>query len=115
MLAVKNPQTKFVLAHLGGVRFPEMAVFAFIREFDWYKRNVWFDLSFVAAFYAASPFADQLRWVCRQIGVDRLVFGSDFPVDSPRVAADAIRKLGLSVDEQRQIFFDNAKQLLEGR
>jgi uncharacterized protein len=113
MLAVKNPQTRFILAHLGGARFPEMAVFASIRKFDWYKRNVWFDLSFVAAFYAASPFADQLRWVCRQIGVDRLLFGSDFPVDTPRVAADAIRKLGFSADEQRQIFFDNANQLLQ--
>ena len=113
LLAVKNPQTRFILAHLGGVRFPEMAVFAFLRQFAWYKRNVWFDLSFVAAFYARSPFAEQLRWVCRQIGTDRLLFGSDFPVDTPRVAADAVRKLGFTAAEQRQIFFDNATQLLE--
>ena len=115
MLAVKNPQTKFILAHLGGVRFPEMAVFAFIRQFAWYQHNVWFDLSFVAAFYASSPFAAQLRWVCRQIGTDRLLFGSDFPVDTPRTAADAIRKLGFTAAEQRRIFFDNATELLEGR
>lgn len=112
VLAVEHPSARIVLAHLGAMRFHEMAVFGLVRRFAWYPHNVWFDLSAVAAFYASSPYRDELTWVIRAIGTERVLFGSDWPIDEPAQAVEAVRMLGLTVDEQRQIFHDNARALL---
>ncbi len=47
-------------------------------RFPYYTRNLWFDLSATAHFFADSPYEEQLVWVARQIGTDRLLFGSDW-------------------------------------
>ena len=112
LLAVQHPNARLVLAHMGAVRFHELAVFGMVRRFAWYPNNVWFDLSVVAAFYANSPYRDELSWVIRAVGVDHVLFGSDWPVDEPATAVEAVRRLGLDIDEQRQIFHDNAAALL---
>lgn len=112
-LALEHPKARFILAHLGGVGFHDMAVFGIIRQFSWYKRNVWFDVSATATFYARSPYRDELAWVIRAVGTDRVLFGSDWPVDPPARAAEALRELGLTEAEQRQVFFTNAAALLD--
>lgn len=112
MLAVQHPTARIVLAHLGAVRFHELAVFGMVRRFAWYPNNVWFDLSVVAAFYADSPYRDELTWVIRAVGIDHVLFGSDWPVDDPALAVDAVRRLGLDAAEQRKVFHDNAASLL---
>lgn len=111
-LAITHPDARIVLAHLGAMRFDEMAVFGLARRFEWYPRNVWFDLSAIASFYGESPYAEQLRWVVRAIGVDRVMFGSDWPVDPPARALAGVRALGFTPDEQRQILHDTAAALL---
>jgi predicted TIM-barrel fold metal-dependent hydrolase len=111
-LAITHPDARIVLAHLGAMRFDEMAVFGLARRFEWYPRNVWFDLSAIASFYGDSPYAGQLRWVVRAIGVDRVMFGSDWPVDPPARALAGVRALGFTADEQRQILHDTAAALL---
>ncbi len=111
-LAVTHPNARLVLAHLGGIRFHEMAMFGIARKFAWYPRNVWFDISATAPFFADSPYREQLVWVIRSVGTDRVLFGSDWPVDEPARAAAAVRALGLSDAEQRQIFYSNARALL---
>jgi predicted TIM-barrel fold metal-dependent hydrolase len=100
------------LAHMGGVRFHEFALFGLVRRFAWYPRNVWCDLSAVAAFYADSPYSEQLVWVIRAIGTDRVLFGSDWPVDAPAKAVAAVQALGLTRAEQAQILYANAAALL---
>jgi uncharacterized protein len=112
MLAVNRPEACLVLAHMGGATFHDMLVFAFLRRYRWYTDNVWFDLSATAAFYARSPVAEQLLWTIRRIGVDRMLFGSDFPEHTPREAVAAVRSLGLTPEESRLIFHDNAARLL---
>jgi hypothetical protein len=46
------------------------------------------------------------------IGIDHVLFGSDYPYDSPRIALDAVRSLGLSSDELQAVLYDNAADLL---
>lgn len=111
-LAIQHPSARFILAHMGGVRFPEFALFGMVRRFTWYPRNVWCDLSAVATFYADSPYRDQLVWVIRAVGTDRVLFGSDWPVDTPTAAVAAVRRLGLTRAEQAQILHTNAAALL---
>ncbi|MDP2274903.1 MAG: amidohydrolase family protein [Archangium sp.] len=112
MLAVQNPEARMILAHAGGPKFDEFVQFGMLRPFPWYQRNVWVDLSATAHFFADSPYEDQLVWLARQIGVDRVLFGSDFPIDSPAHAAEDFRRLGFTAEEEQRIFHDNAVELL---
>ena len=48
----------------------------------------------------------------RDIGTDRVVFGSDYPWEEPGRAAEIIRDLDLSEAEEDAIFFSNAAELL---
>ncbi|MCY1018139.1 amidohydrolase family protein [Pyxidicoccus sp. MSG2] len=112
LLAARNPKARIVLAHLGGPRFHDMALFAMMQGYSWYQRNVWFDLSAVARFYAGSPYADELVWLVRKLGVDRVLFGSDWPVDTPEQAAAAVHQLGFTAEEEAQLFHGTAASLL---
>jgi hypothetical protein len=71
-LAIVCPDTDIILAHLGGPKFPEMMAFAVLAEYPWWQSRVWFDISWTVPTYASSPFAEQLLWVCRKLGADRL-------------------------------------------
>ena len=51
----------------------------------------------------------------RKVGTDRIIFGSDFPVDDPLTAARAVTELGFTDAEQAAILHDNAAILLDGR
>jgi len=112
LLAIQHPKARLILAHMGAVRFHEFALFGMVRRFAWYPRNVWCDLSAVAVFYADSPYREQLVWVIRKVGTDRILFGSDWPVDTPARAVAAVRALGLTRAEQAQILYTNAATLL---
>jgi predicted TIM-barrel fold metal-dependent hydrolase len=110
-LALAFPQVRIVLTHMGGIRFDDILVFRVLELYPFYPRNVWFDLSAVASLYVDSPYAEQLRWVCRAVGTDRVLFGSDFPLTSLPAALGTVRRLGFTRDEQRRILHDNAEAL----
>jgi predicted TIM-barrel fold metal-dependent hydrolase len=111
-LAIANPDARIVLAHMGGPRFREILAFAALKYYPQIKLQVWFDLSYVAHIVAGSPsLSDELRHICRQVGVDRVLFASDFPLISPKEAIADVRALGFTPDEERQIFHDNAAAL----
>jgi predicted TIM-barrel fold metal-dependent hydrolase len=113
VLAVAHPQAKIIVAHMGGPRFLDMLGFFVLKSYPTiYKRNVWFDLSGVAHMIAGSPsLAEQLRHTCRLLGIDRILFGSDFPLVLPSEAVGEVRELGFGPEEERKIFHDNAAEL----
>lgn len=112
-LAITHPTARFILAHMGGPRFPELIVFWILPKYG-IPRNVWFDLSAAAPLYARSPYQEQFVFICRKVGVDRVLFGSDFPFFQPTEALAAVRALGFTAEEQRQILYANASALLAG-
>lgn len=112
LLSVKHPKTKFVLAHMGFSQFREAIAFAQLKKIE-RGGNVWFDTSAVVSAFVDSPMAPELLWTMRQIGMDHFLFGSDWPVDTPGTAASALRRLGLTPDEQRAVFHDNVQKLLD--
>lgn len=114
-LAMELPDARLILAHAHGPRFPELLVYEILARYDWWKRNVWIDLSATATLLADGPFATQLLWVLRKVGTDRLLFGSDFPLDDPRRAIAAVAGLGFSSDELLRVFYRNARDLFELR
>jgi hypothetical protein len=110
-LALGHPETQFVLAHMGLTKFDETVVLSALEQYSWYRDNIWFDLSAIAHVYADSPYESQLRWTIRRIGVERFLFGSDFPYRSPDNAIDDLERLGLTRKEQRKVFYENAASL----
>ncbi|MEY4551164.1 MAG: hypothetical protein RL685_7359, partial [Pseudomonadota bacterium] len=55
-LALAHPTARFILAHMGGPRFFDMAVFSVLNAYPKvFKRNVWLELSAVSHIVFGSP------------------------------------------------------------
>jgi uncharacterized protein len=111
LLSIQHKNTKIVLAHMGFTYFREAASFATIKRLGM-GDNVWFDISAIAPTYADSPVQAELVWTMRKVGIEKILFGSDWPVYTPSEAITAVRHLGLTETEQKKVFHDNAAQLL---
>lgn len=111
VLAVTHPQAKLILAHMGFSTFREAIMYAQLPKLGM-AQNVYFDLSAIAVIYANSPVQPELVWTIRKVGVSHFLFGSDWPVDTPAVAEQAVRDMGFTADEQKMIFHDNAARLI---
>ncbi|WP_433022375.1 amidohydrolase family protein [Kribbella sp. CA-294648] len=111
-LSVDHPDARIIIAHAYGPRFLELIVFEALGRFPgFWTPNVWVDLSFSGNLFAGSPYAEQFAWAVRQVGVDRLLLGSDYPLESPVEALGAVEELGFTDDEVRMIAHDNAAAL----
>lgn len=111
-LSADQPEARIIIAHAYGPRFLELIVYEVLARYPgFWNRNVWVDLSFAAKMFAGSPYQEQFAWSVRQVGVDRLLFASDYPLDSPVEALDALGELGFSDEELRMIAHDNAAAL----
>lgn len=113
MLAASHPTARLVVAHMGFSEFRQTSVFVALREYPWWTNNVYFDCSATVPYYVDSPVEAELVWTIRALGVDRMMFGSDFPVYTPTDALDALTRLGLSDDELRAITSTTARELLQ--
>jgi len=107
-LAIANPETKFVLAHMGGYRFHEMILFAVFAKGPFYNNNVYFDLSAVAELYANSPRQKDLIWTMREIGMDQFMFASDFPIFNLGETKQLMDDYGFTDEEKQKLYGDNA-------
>jgi hypothetical protein len=111
-LATALPESKLILAHAHGPGFPQLLFYDILARYPQWGRNVWIDISVTAPMLSGSPFAEQFAWVLRKVGIDRVVFGSDYPVDHPLDAIRAVVELGFTDAEQAAILHDNAAALL---
>jgi uncharacterized protein len=110
-LAIEEPDARLILAHALGPQFSELVVHPVLVRYPFWKRNIWVDLSATTTLFAKGPFAEQYLWCLRQLGPDRLLFGSDYPLDPPRAAVDAVAGLGFTRAELERVFFRNAVEL----
>jgi uncharacterized protein len=112
-LARAVPQARLILAHAHGPFFPQLVVYDFMARYPWWPRRVWVDISATVSLLAGSPFAEQFAWVLRKVGIDRVVYGSDYPLDDPVEAIAAVRSLGFTDAELAAVLHDNAAALLD--
>lgn len=111
-LAIQAPRTTFVLAHIGGMGFRFWNVLALARTADdLFMDNVYFDLSATAVLVADSPLEEEFIWTLRNVGIDRLLLGSDYPQLSLARTLDALDRLDLDADEKAAIRYGNAHRL----
>ena len=111
-LASAAGEARLILAHAHGPGFPQLLVYDMLGRYPDFQRNVWIDISVTGPMLAGGPFAEQFAWVLRTVGIDRVVFGSDYPVDNPLDAVAGVAELGFSDTEQAAILHDNAAVLL---
>lgn len=102
------PKLTLVLAHLGQ---------GFLEDsFDMAEsyHGLCFDTSMAVAGSADPPAIsdEEAVGILRRIGVDRVLFGSDFPWGHPLRDAERIDRLPLTDDEKRLIFRENAQRVL---
>jgi predicted TIM-barrel fold metal-dependent hydrolase len=100
------PQNKIILAHWGGGLF----FFGLLKkEVKDSLKNVYFDT-------AASPYLYDVavyRLAIELVGVEKILFGSDFPLLPPTRYFDEMKIAGLSEDERQQICGLNAAALFK--
>lgn len=98
------PQNQIVLAHWGGGLF----FFSLLKkEVKLRLKNVYFDT-------AASPYlydANVYRVAIELVGVEKILFGSDFPLLPPARYFDEMKAAGLSKSEMQKICGLNAAKL----
>jgi predicted TIM-barrel fold metal-dependent hydrolase len=113
-LAVKAPKTKFIFAHIGGLNFRFWNILSLIRTAEnFFADNVYFDISGMVVLAADSPIEAEFVWTLRNVGVDHVLLGSDYPQLSLAQTLDALDRLGLDEAEKAKIRYGNAHRLLK--
>jgi predicted TIM-barrel fold metal-dependent hydrolase len=106
------PRLKIVLAHLGSAWWDERVELA--QKYP----NIYFDTSqgFAApdripySTYRGLAEADVPR-IFRKIGMDRILFGTDFPALAPQPQLEQMIRLPLTDEEKQKVLAGNAKRV----
>ncbi|HPY89495.1 MAG TPA: amidohydrolase family protein [Lentisphaeria bacterium] len=115
--AQRHPKTNFVMAHLAGLYqngnypyFPNLIGLETVAAMR--LPNVWVD----TAHFLMYAYKDVMAHAVRIIGAERLVFGTDVPLQSDmqmRFAIEAIQDLPISDGDKALILGETAKGLLK--
>jgi predicted TIM-barrel fold metal-dependent hydrolase len=107
-IAEAFPRLTIVLAHIG-LGWQEEAV-ALAQRFP----NVYFDSCLaITGTWEPPPLADdEIVSLLRQVGVDRVMFASDWPLCVPLKERRRVEGLALDDTERRLLFHENAERIL---
>ena len=108
-VAINFPKLKLGLAHFGGNFWDETKTLA--KKYS----NLFFDCSVAISPREghASLNTEEIVELIRFIGVERVLFGSDFPWYNPMVSLERLLNLPLSHEEKALILAENAKRILQ--
>lgn len=97
------PDLVVVAPHFGGYCHWESALDCLCG------RNVYLDTS------SSIPFgdADIFKKIIQKHGIDRILFGSDYPLETPANALQQLKSLGLDDAQIHQITWENGKRFLQ--
>jgi uncharacterized protein len=110
-LAIKCSDTQFIFAHLGALDFRFWNILWAARTAkDFYKENIHFDISAIVTLLAGSPVEKEFIWTIRNVGIENVLLGSDYPQFSLKANVDALERLDLTAAEKAKIRFGNAQR-----
>lgn len=114
-LVAQVPKTKFILAHIGGMNFRYWNILALARTADGFAMdNLYFDISGPVLMAADSPLEEEFVWTLRNVGIDHVLLGSDYPQIGLGKTLDALERLDLTDEEKAKIRSGNARRLFGG-
>lgn len=112
-LALAAPRTRFIFAHMGMMSFRSWNILKAARTAEnLFGDNINFDISATVAVVADSPIEDEFVWTIRNVGVEHVLLGSDYPQYSLEANLQALERLPLTEAEKRAIRVGNAARLL---
>ncbi len=111
MLAMYNPKAKIVMAHMAGSDFRQLVMLSMLAKYPWWPNNVYYDLSATVSLLAGSPDREMFEWTVRALGVNRVMFGSDFPLEDPGNALAHFDQFDFSEEERRALLQGTAQEL----
>jgi predicted TIM-barrel fold metal-dependent hydrolase len=100
-LASRFPDVTFVLGHLG------------YGNIDYFGMRLVAPASNVLV-ESSGGYSSVLSCAVRRLGADRVLFGSEYPLQEPVVELTKVTTAGLSEDTVRAILHDNAERLMRG-
>jgi len=104
--AVRHPSCKLVCAHWGG----GLPFYALMPEVGRALANVYFDTAASQYLYNPSVF-DRVGDL---VGVEKILFGSDYPLIKQSRAAAEVEKSSLTATQRAAVLGDNAIRLIAG-
>lgn len=111
-LAAQAPGTRFIFAHMGAANFRYWNILALARTADGFAMdNVHFDVSGAVQLSADTPLEAEFMWTLRNVGIDSVLLGSDYPQMSLGAAVSALERLDLTAEEKGKIRSGNARRL----
>jgi uncharacterized protein len=111
-LALNAPKTKFVFAHLGAMNFRFWNILKAARTAEGlFGDNIYFDISATVVLVVDSPIEDEFVWTIRNVGIEHVLLGSDYPQYSLEQNAGALGRLPLAEGEKTRIRYENARAL----
>ena len=112
-LAAKAPKTRFIFAHMGGASFRFWNILVLARTADGFALdNVNFDISGTVLLAADSPIEQEFIWTLRNVGIDHVMLGSDYPQISLARMNEAPANVDLTAAEKTAIRTGNARRIL---
>jgi predicted TIM-barrel fold metal-dependent hydrolase len=100
-IAKANPHLPIIMAHMGGDAWLEGIAAA--KE----SANLHVD------FCATWADADKVAWVVRELGAERVLFGSDYTLFEPAHTLGMIDEAAISAEEKALILYGNAERLFK--
>jgi len=97
----QSPETKVILAHMGGFFHKTDAL-----EVAYENENVYLDT-------CEFPYPEDIRTAVKKLGSGKLLFGTDIPTDNPLFEIEKIKCLGLPKEDEDNIFFKNIASILK--
>ncbi|HMB32284.1 MAG TPA: amidohydrolase family protein [Desulfohalobiaceae bacterium] len=103
-LLKQTPDNKWILAHLGG----GLPFFGFMKkEISNVLENCWFDTAAVPFLYQPQALAA----MAQALGIEKLLFGTDFPLLPPSRYYKEFAQSGLTEDQLADLYGHNAQKI----
>ena len=105
-LALKAPETKIIIAHMGGHHVLDFMMLA--------KRipNIYFDISYSFLYYSGSSIPLNMIYAMKSMRFDRIFYGSDYPdrslVKSLNQSIAVLKEHLINEDNLHKIMYSNA-------
>ena len=109
-LCKRVPEAKVIICHSGGFHFMDAFVVAVAND------NVFLETSITLNYFHGTPFEEQYMFTLKQLGADRIIYGSDHPEDPVKVCYARSKKIleshGFTEEECAKIFGANILSLI---
>src|SRR5262249_37440901 len=107
----RHPKLKIVMSHTGGAlpyqsgRMDKNSAAAKLpRPASTYLKRMYTD--------TGAPHAAGLKFAIEYYGIDRVMYGTDYPCWDPATALKLLGEIGLSKADQEKLFYTNARRIL---